>query len=201
MIPAWIIAAAATTTFRLSLWSLAPLVVGAALIVLLSLLGKVPVRYNVRNLQIRWRTTFMTALANTKIHDAKVATLEPVFSVYSGGQMGSLTPRKTETLLRRLNALLQATVDARTGEIRVALGGPTPSQASEALDSLLSLTNQFAVTNLRSRAGARRQFADGHLCGHTGFIYGNFQRPNGSRGKRRTHSKSGRRTATVHVSF
>src|ERR1044071_7627674 len=59
--------AASTTPFRLSLWSLAPLAVGLALASVLAFLGKVPVRYNVRNLQVRWRTTLVTALAFTLV--------------------------------------------------------------------------------------------------------------------------------------
>ena len=102
----------------------------------------------------------LTALANTKIHDSKSSALEPIYRVYSGGRIDSLTRRKTEAIVKQLDNRLQTTVDARTGAIRVALGGPSPVQAAEALDSLLSLTNQFAVTNLRSRAGARRQFAE-----------------------------------------
>src|SRR5262245_12660442 len=51
------------TPFRLSPWSLAPLAVGVSLVVLLALLGKVPVRYNIRNLQVRWLTTLLTGLA------------------------------------------------------------------------------------------------------------------------------------------
>ncbi len=46
-----------------SLWSLTPLAAGLVLIGLLMLLGKVPVRYNLRNLQVRWPTTALTALA------------------------------------------------------------------------------------------------------------------------------------------
>jgi uncharacterized protein involved in exopolysaccharide biosynthesis len=102
----------------------------------------------------------LTALATTPIHDPKSSSVEPIYRIYSRGRIDSLTSLKTEQLLRRLNGLLQTTVDVRTGVIRVALGGPTPTQAAEALDSLLSLTNQFAVTNLRGRAGARRQFAE-----------------------------------------
>jgi ABC-type lipoprotein release transport system permease subunit len=51
------------TPFRLSAWSLAPLALGIVLVALLGVLGKVPVRYNVRNLQVRWLTTLLTGLA------------------------------------------------------------------------------------------------------------------------------------------
>src|SRR3954464_14679102 len=58
-----LLAETSTTPFRLSTWSLAPLGVGIILIVLLAVLGKVPVRYNIRNLQVRWLTTLLTGLA------------------------------------------------------------------------------------------------------------------------------------------
>lgn len=105
----------------------------------------------------------LTTLATTRIHDSASGTLEPVFRVYSAGRISELTLRSTERIVRRLNRHLEATVDARTGAIRVALGGPTARQAAEALDSLLSLTNQFAVINLRSRARARREFAEAQV--------------------------------------
>ncbi|HEX4131411.1 MAG TPA: ABC transporter permease, partial [Pirellulales bacterium] len=41
--------------------------VSAAIIVVLVLLGRVPLRYNVRNLAVRWRTTLLTALAFTLV--------------------------------------------------------------------------------------------------------------------------------------
>jgi uncharacterized protein involved in exopolysaccharide biosynthesis len=106
----------------------------------------------------------LTELANARIHDP--ATGEPValYRAYSQGRIDSLTPRKTEQVLRQLNGLLQTTVDSRTGSIRVALGGPTAVEAAEALDTLLSLTNQVAVINLRSRASARRQFAEAQVA-------------------------------------
>src|SRR5947209_1573822 len=61
--PLLIAAASDSTPFRLSSWSLLPLAVGVVLIVLLALLGKVPISYNVRNLQVRWLTTVLTGLA------------------------------------------------------------------------------------------------------------------------------------------
>lgn len=102
----------------------------------------------------------LTGLAMAELHDPNSGTLVPAFHVFSNGRIDSLTPRKTEQLLRILGKRLQTTVDARTGVIRVALGGPTAPQAAEALDSLLAMTNQVAVLSLRSRAGARRQFAE-----------------------------------------
>ena len=102
----------------------------------------------------------LTALASTSIHDPETGRLNPVYQVYSGGRIDSLTRRRTEAVLRTLGRRLETTVDERTSAIRVALGGPDPEQAAEALDSLLSLTNQFAVTNLRTRAHERREFVE-----------------------------------------
>ena len=56
-----------TTPLAISPWSLLPLVIGLVIVACLALLGKVPLRYNVRNLQVRWRTTLMTALAFTLV--------------------------------------------------------------------------------------------------------------------------------------
>ena len=47
--------------------NLIPLLIGLSLVVLLVIIGRVPVRYNVRNLSVRWRTTLMTGLAFTLV--------------------------------------------------------------------------------------------------------------------------------------
>lgn len=103
----------------------------------------------------------LTALISTSVHDATQAgRLVPVYKVYSGGAVDSLTRRDTESLLRLLGRRIATTVDERTSIIRVELGAPDADQAAEILDSLLSLTNQFAVTNLRTRARLRREFVE-----------------------------------------
>lgn len=53
--------------FRLSPGLLVPLAVVAALLVALIFVGRVPLRYNLRNLAIRWKTTLTTALAFTAV--------------------------------------------------------------------------------------------------------------------------------------
>jgi ABC-type lipoprotein release transport system permease subunit len=50
-----------------SWWLLAPLAAAAACILGLVLLGKVPLRYNLRNLLVRWKTTAVTAVAFTLV--------------------------------------------------------------------------------------------------------------------------------------
>lgn len=101
----------------------------------------------------------LTALLRSSIHDPRTGQAVPVYRVY-GNEHDSLSPKRVEALLHKLGTRLESTVDVRTSVIRVALGAPTPAQASEALDTLLSLANEFAVTNLRSRGSARRQFAE-----------------------------------------
>ncbi|HLJ96335.1 MAG TPA: ABC transporter permease [Gemmataceae bacterium] len=48
-------------------WLLVPLVSAAVLLVVLLLIGKVPLAYNIQNLLVRWRTTLLTALAFTLV--------------------------------------------------------------------------------------------------------------------------------------
>jgi putative ABC transport system permease protein len=67
MLHVLLIAATKTTPFRLSAWSLLPLAIGIAIAVILVLGGKVPVSYNLRNVQVRWQTTLVTALAFTLV--------------------------------------------------------------------------------------------------------------------------------------
>jgi ABC-type lipoprotein release transport system permease subunit len=87
-------AASSTTPFRVSPWSLAPLAAGLLLAVLLALLGKVPVRYNFRNLQIRWRTTLITGLAFTLVIALLTVMLAFVNGMYKltlgSGQPGNV---------------------------------------------------------------------------------------------------------------
>ena len=60
----------------------------------LAILGKVPVRYNVRNLQVRWRTTLMTALAFTLVIALNTVMLAFVNGMYKltqgSGQPGNV---------------------------------------------------------------------------------------------------------------
>ena len=51
----------------ISYTNLIPLLIGLALVVLLTIIGRVPLRYNFRNLTIRWLTTLMTGLAFTLV--------------------------------------------------------------------------------------------------------------------------------------
>ena len=61
--------------FTLSPSVLVPLGGAAALVVALGVLGRIPIRYNVRNLTVRWKTTLMTALAFTGVVSLLVVML------------------------------------------------------------------------------------------------------------------------------
>ena len=52
-----------------------PLAMGVVVFVVLLLLGKVPLGYNIRNLAVRWRTTLLTALAFTLVVGLMVVML------------------------------------------------------------------------------------------------------------------------------
>jgi len=88
------IAAIQSTPFSISPWSLAPLAAGAILVILLAVLGKVPIRYNVRNLSVRWRTTLLTALAFTLVISLITVLLAFVNGMYKltqgSGQPGNV---------------------------------------------------------------------------------------------------------------
>ncbi|ADB17629.1 protein of unknown function DUF214 [Pirellula staleyi DSM 6068] len=72
--------AAETTPFEISLDSLEPLLVGVAIIVLLMVIGKVPVTYNIRNLSVRWVSTALTGLAFTMV----IGTLTVMLAFVNG---------------------------------------------------------------------------------------------------------------------
>src|SRR4030095_13205319 len=88
------IAAVPSTPFAISLWSLTPLVAGVVLVLLLAFLGKVPVRYNVRNLSVRWRSTLMTAFGFTLLISLIAVMLAFVNGMYKltqgSGQPGNV---------------------------------------------------------------------------------------------------------------
>lgn len=89
-----LLAATDSASFELAPWSLAPLFLGAVMIFFLMLIGRVPVRYNVRNLSVRWRTTAMTALAFTLVIALNTVMLAFVNGMYKltqgSGQPGNV---------------------------------------------------------------------------------------------------------------
>ncbi|MFO0905448.1 MAG: ABC transporter permease [Pirellulales bacterium] len=73
---------------------LAPIVAAVFVIVSSALFGRIPLRYNVRNLMVRWRTTLMTALAFTMVIGLLTVMLAFVKGMYrlteSSGQPANL---------------------------------------------------------------------------------------------------------------
>src|SRR5271163_2117244 len=57
----------ATNSLLISSKLVVPLIFFLLLVVGLAIAGKVPLRYNVRNLLVRWRITLLTALAFTLV--------------------------------------------------------------------------------------------------------------------------------------
>jgi ABC-type antimicrobial peptide transport system permease subunit len=64
------------------LYLLVPLILFALLVILLVIIGKVPISYNVRNLIVRWRITLLTALAFTLVVGLMTAMLGFVNGMY-----------------------------------------------------------------------------------------------------------------------
>ena len=83
---------------------------------------------------------------------------KPLFMFYTNAS--TLTPLLRDRLLRKLASDIDATVDARTGVVRVQASADDPVLAAEILDSLVAITDRYAIANLNGRAKARREFAE-----------------------------------------
>ena len=74
--------------------SLLPLVAGCGIMVLLTVWGRVPLRYNLRNLSVRWQTTLLTALGFVLVIGLLTVLLAFVNGMYvltmSTGQPGNV---------------------------------------------------------------------------------------------------------------
>jgi putative ABC transport system permease protein len=123
------------TPFRLSAWSIAPLLVGLGLAALLAFGGKVPVRYNVRNLQVRWRTTLVTGLAFTLVIALLTVMLAFVNGMYkltqSSGQPGNvivLAEGSTDESFSSVPIVAAADIELQPGVLRDAEDRPLASR-------------------------------------------------------------------------
>jgi cell division protein FtsX len=106
----------------------------AVLIALLILIGKVPLRYTLRNLTVRWRTTLMTALAFTLVVGLFTVMLAFVNGMYrltdGSGQVGNviiLSDGATDELFSNLPAGDVADIENQPGIMRVE-GRPLSSR-------------------------------------------------------------------------
>jgi ABC-type antimicrobial peptide transport system permease subunit len=129
------LAAIESTPFTLSPWSLTPLIAGVVLVVLLALLGKVPVRYNLRSLTVRWRTTVVTALAFTLVISLMTVMLAFVNGMYKltqgSGQPGNvlvLSEGSTDEAFSNLGFSDLGDIELLTGVLRDDAGRPLASR-------------------------------------------------------------------------
>ncbi len=129
------LAAIESTPFTLSLWSLTPLAAGVVLVLLLALLGKVPVRYNIRSLLVRWRTTLMTALAFTLVISLMTVMLAFVNGMYKltqgSGQPGNvlvLSEGSTDEAFSNLGFSDIGDIELVTGVLRDEANRPLASR-------------------------------------------------------------------------
>ena len=117
------------------------LLAALALVLALVAVGKVPLRYNIRNLTVRWKTTLMTALAFTLV----VALLTVMLAFVNGMR------RMTEGTGQPGNVLILS--DGSTDE---AFSNLSPADLSE-IESLGRLDGQPAIVSENGRLLASRE--------------------------------------------
>jgi putative ABC transport system permease protein len=123
------------TPFELSLPSLAPLAWGLALVVLLALLGRVPLSYNLRNMQVRWVTTAMTVVAFVLVIGLLTGMLAFVNGMYAltlaSGQPGNvivLSEGSTDESFSNLGFSDVGELELQTGVLRDENNQPRSSR-------------------------------------------------------------------------
>jgi len=115
-----------------------PLLIAAAaalaLLVLLVAVARVPLRYNVRNLTVRWKTTLLTALAFTLVVSLLVVMLAFVGGMYrlteASGQPGNviiLSDGATDEIFSNLSADDVGDIENQPGIVRIE-GRPLASR-------------------------------------------------------------------------
>src|SRR5262245_60158904 len=119
----------------MSATSLLPLIVGCVLVGLLGLLGRVPVRYNVRNLQVRWRTSLLTGLAFTLVIALMTVMLAFVNGMYKltkgSGQPGNvmvLSEGSTDEAFSNLGFSDTGDIELLSGVVRDGQNRPLVSR-------------------------------------------------------------------------
>jgi len=133
--PTHLLAADSTTKIDLSPLSLLPLVIGVGLALFLWAIGKVPLRYNLRNLSVRWRTTLMTAAAFTMVVALMTVMLAFVNGMYKltegSGQPGNvliLSEGTTDETFSNLGFSDIGDIELQPGIARDASGRPLSSR-------------------------------------------------------------------------
>jgi ABC-type lipoprotein release transport system permease subunit len=104
---------------------LIPTCIAIGLVLALLLVGKVPLSYNLRNLTVRWKTTFLTALAFTTVIWLMTVMLAFVNSMYlltnNSGQPGNvviLSEGATDEVLSNLPAIDLGDLENQPGIVR-----------------------------------------------------------------------------------
>jgi putative ABC transport system permease protein len=112
-----------------------PLGIALAVLVLLVIVGKIPLSYNVRNLAVRWRTTVLTALAFTLVISLQTVMLGFVAGMNKltdeSGQPGNvmvLSDGALDELVSNLGFSETADVDRHPGVVRDQQGEPLASR-------------------------------------------------------------------------
>ena len=113
---------------------LAPILLAVALIVVSIFFGRIPFRYNVRNLVVRWRTTLMTALAFTMVIGLLTVMLAFVKGMYrlteSSGQPANLillSAGVTDEAFSNLAFSDSGDIENQPGIVRNEAGAASPS--------------------------------------------------------------------------
>jgi putative ABC transport system permease protein len=113
----------------------AAIAIAAAIIAALTVIGKIPFSYNVRNLVVRWRTTIMTALAFTLVISLQTVMLGFVAGMNrltdQSGQPGNvivLSDGAIDELVSNLGFSSAADIDRHPGVLRDEHGDPLSSR-------------------------------------------------------------------------
>lgn len=135
-----LVAVAPAATLRLSLWSLTPLAVGLGIVLVLAGAGRVPLRYNLRNLQVRWRTSLMTALAFFAVIALMTVMLAFVNGMYrltqSSGQPGNvivLAEGSTDESFSMISIADAGDIELQPGVLRDEQNRPLASRETYAV--------------------------------------------------------------------
>ncbi len=121
--------------FRVPTALAAPLAVSGVVLLLLVILGKIPLSYNLRNLLVRWRITLLTALAFTLVIALQTVMLGFVAGMYQlteeSGQPGNvivLSDGAIDELMSNIGTTESADIDRQPLVLRDSKGQPLASR-------------------------------------------------------------------------
>lgn len=136
----WLVASSPAPPLTVSLWGLTPLAVGLFLLLVLAGWGRVPLRYNLRNLQVRWRTSLLTVLAFFAVIALLTVMLAFVNGMYrltqSSGQPGNvivLAEGSTDETFSTIRIADAGDIELQPGVLRDEQGQPLASRETYAV--------------------------------------------------------------------